>query len=92
LAAAAAGGAWERGVCPATGRTYWFNEETQESTYEDPSVPAAGRAAPGGADAGGGGFDGDGSKPGDSPGRGEAGGATAGGAEAPSAGRAHAKK
>jgi amino acid permease len=27
---------WERGTCPATGKTYWYNPETDESTYEKP--------------------------------------------------------
>ena len=48
------------GVCPATGRDYWYNSVTDESTYEDPTgrgggtarrrsespSPAAGSAAP----------------------------------------------
>jgi Ca2+-binding EF-hand superfamily protein len=28
--------AWEKGVCPATGKDYWFNSVTEESTYENP--------------------------------------------------------
>jgi MFS family permease len=27
---------WEHGVCPATGREYWFNKVTEESTWEKP--------------------------------------------------------
>jgi hypothetical protein len=30
-------GVWEKGVCPATGKDYWFNPETDTSTYEDPA-------------------------------------------------------
>jgi hypothetical protein len=29
---------WTPGVCPATGRKYWFKPGTEESTYEDPTV------------------------------------------------------
>jgi hypothetical protein len=27
---------WERGVCPVSGRPYWYNEATDESLWEDP--------------------------------------------------------
>jgi hypothetical protein len=28
---------WKEAKCPSTGRSYWFNEETQESVWEDPT-------------------------------------------------------
>jgi hypothetical protein len=40
----AGGGLFEKGVCPATGRDYWFNAATGESTYDDPARES-GRAA-----------------------------------------------
>lgn len=31
---------WEKGLCPATGKEYWYNSETDESTYDDPTKEA----------------------------------------------------
>jgi hypothetical protein len=32
-----AGQVWEHAICPATGRDYWYNPKTEESTYRDPT-------------------------------------------------------
>eukprot|EP00941_MAST-03F_sp_MAST-3F-sp1_P004648 g4648.t1 len=31
-------GAWEKAVCPTTGREYWYNAETDESVWSDPTL------------------------------------------------------
>jgi hypothetical protein len=41
VAEAAASEDWEHGICPATGRDYWYNEKKGESVYEDPTAHAS---------------------------------------------------
>jgi hypothetical protein len=44
-AAPSAAGAWQEAKDPNSGRSYWYNKQTKETTWKDPNAAAAGAAA-----------------------------------------------